>query len=61
MGKDRRAMREIKAEQGIIMRALLAALNGLQELGANGTTETAREEIIAYLNCQAHDAYDGSA
>lgn len=53
--KDQHVIKEIKTEQGIIMRALLAALSGLQELGANGTTETAREEIIAYLNDQAHD------
>ena len=52
--QDHRAMKEIKTEQGIIMRALLGALNGLQELGANGSTETAKEEIVDYLNKQAH-------
>ena len=51
---DHKNMREIKTEQGIIMRALLGALNGLQELGANGSTETAKEEIVDYLNKQAH-------
>ncbi len=51
-------MREIKSEQGIIMRALLASLGGLQELGANGSTEKAKEEIINWLNRQAHDGED---
>lgn len=51
---DHKTVREIKTEQGIIMRALLGALNGLQELGANGSTETAKEEIVDYLNKQAH-------
>ena len=37
--EDKRVVREIKSEQGIIMRALLGALSGLQELGANGSTE----------------------
>ena len=52
---DRKAMKEIKSEQGIIMRALLGALTGLQELGANGGTEEAKEEILNYLNEQAHN------
>lgn len=55
MEKDRHVMKDIKSEQGIIMRALLGALSGLQELGANGSTEVAREEIISYLNKQAHE------
>ena len=52
--RDKHVMRDIKAEQGIIMRALLGALGGLQELGANGATEKAKEEIVEYLNRQAH-------
>ena len=54
MEQDKHVMRDIKAEQGIIMRALLGALGGLQELGANGVTEKAKEEIVEYLNRQAH-------
>ena len=54
MEQDKHVMRDIKAEQGIIMRALLGALGGLQELGANGATEKAKEEIVEYLNRQAH-------
>ncbi len=56
--EDKRVVREIKSEQGIIMRALLASLGGLQELGANGSTEKAKEEIINWLNRQAHDGED---
>ena len=55
---DEHMIKEIKAEQGIIMRALLGALGGLQELGANGSTEKAREEIVDWLNEQAHDGGD---
>ncbi len=41
-------------EREIIMRALLGALGGLQELGANGPTKKAEKEINDYLNEQAH-------
>ena len=44
MEQDKHVMRDIKAEQGIIMRALLGALGGLQELGANGATEWRRRQ-----------------
>lgn len=42
-------------EREIIMRALLGALGGLQELGANGPTQAAEAEIRDYLNRKAHD------
>lgn len=41
-------------EREIIMEALLGALGGLQELGANGPTKEAEGKIRAYLNKQAH-------
>lgn len=41
-------------EMEIIMRALLGALGGLQELGANEVTKEARKEINEYLSRVAH-------
>ena len=42
-------------ERGIIMEALLGALGGLQELGANGPTKEAKDKIQNYLNRKAHE------
>ena len=41
-------------ELGIIMEALMGALGGLQELGANGPTKEAKAKIQDYLNKKAH-------
>ncbi len=41
-------------ELEIIMEALLGALGGLQELGANGQTLVAKDRIQNYLNKRAH-------
>ena len=41
-------------ELEIIMEALLGALGGLQELGANGPTKEAKSKIQDYLNRKAH-------
>ena len=41
-------------ERGIIMEALMGALGGLQELGANGPTQEAKDKIQNYLNRKAH-------
>ena len=41
-------------EREIIMEALLGALGGLQELGANGPTREAVKKINGYLNRKAH-------
>ena len=41
-------------ELGIIIEALLGALGGLQELGANGPTKDAEGKIHEYLNRKAH-------
>lgn len=52
--KSRRLEAESLEEREIIMRALLGALEGLQELGANGPTKAAQKEINDYLSRQAH-------
>jgi hypothetical protein len=46
-------------EREIIMEALLGALGGLQELGANGPTREAESKIRTYLNKQAHRNEEG--
>lgn len=46
-------------EREIIMEALLGALGGLQELGANGPTREAEGKIRTYLNKQAHRNEEG--
>jgi|GEM_PF-3582030 len=53
---SRRLLDESLEEREIIMRALLGALGGLQELGANGPTKKAVAEINNYLNRKAHSA-----
>lgn len=50
----RRVLEDSLEEREIIMRALLGALGGLQELGANGPTKKAVAEINNYLNQKAH-------
>ncbi len=58
MDDENRRTRQIVSqslrEREIIMRALLAALEGLQEIGADGQTKAAQKEISDYLNEQAH-------
>lgn len=56
--RTRRVLEESLEEREIIMRALLGALGGLQELGANGPTQKATSEINDYLNRKAHSADD---
>lgn len=41
-------------ELELIMEALMGALGGLQELGANGPTKEAKTKIQDYLNRKAH-------
>lgn len=52
--KEKKNVQNMMQEQSIIMRALLGTLKGLQELGANGPTKESEEEIVQYLNRQAH-------
>lgn len=42
-------------ERAILMRSTLAILKGLQEIGANGPTKVAQEEIEQYLTRKAHE------
>lgn len=47
-------IRSIKQEQGLATIALLACLDGLQQLGANHTVPAAKEKLSTYLNEKAH-------
>lgn len=47
-------MSEEAQELELIMEALLGALGGLQELGANGPTKEAKDNLQNYLNKKAH-------
>lgn len=44
----------IKKEQRLATEALLACLDGLQQLGANHTVPAARDKLQNYLNEKAH-------
>lgn len=46
-------------EREILMQAMLGVLGGLQELGANGPTEEAKDTIQTYINKQAHKRAGG--
>lgn len=52
--RHRKILDESLEEREIIMRGLLGALGGLQQLGANGDTNKAASEINDYLNRKAH-------
>lgn len=52
--KNRSTQASISDELEIIMEALLGALGGLQELGANGPTNESKDKIQNYLNRKAH-------
>ena len=41
-------------EREILLQAMLGVLGGLQEIGANGPTKKAEEQIRLYLNRKAH-------
>lgn len=45
----------IKAEQCVMCYAILAALDGLMQLGANGNVTDAHEKLEKHLNKVAHD------
>lgn len=55
MRAQKKAIEDSLEERELLMRGLLACLKGLQELGANGVTRVAQEEIEAYINKQAHE------
>lgn len=53
--KQYKANQESTSEElELIMEALMGALGGLQELGANGPTKEAKIKIQDYLNRKAH-------
>lgn len=52
--ENRRMVEQSLKEREMLMKAMLAALEGLQELGANGPTKAATKELQEYLNLQAH-------
>ena len=58
MERWRKSMEQIAQEsleeREILMQAMLGVLGGLQELGANGPTQEAKDTIQRYINKQAH-------
>lgn len=48
------SIKEIKAEQSILTKGVLACLKGLHEKGCNGPVTHAIEEIEEHINKQAH-------
>ena len=56
LARHRRSQKRDREEMEIIMRGVLAALQGLQQQGCNGTVSTTVDEINTYLNKLAHEA-----
>ena len=52
--KQDEEIKQIKEENTLMCFALLACLDGLQQLGANHTVPIAKEKLEKYLNQQAH-------
>ena len=48
-------IKAIKKENTLIVYALSACLDGLEQLGANHTVPVAKEKLNKYINQQAHD------
>lgn len=53
-GKTVKDVSQVKAEQALIVYALSACLDGLQQLGANHAVTEAKEKLDKYINEQAH-------
>ena len=47
--------REMKEEQCVMSYAMLACLDGLKQLGANGNVTDAHNKLEKHLNKKAHD------
>lgn len=47
-------IKALKAEQQVMCYALLACLDGLKQLGANGNVTKAHDELEKHLNTKAH-------
>lgn len=48
-------IKSIKKEQCLIIYCMLATLDGLGQLGANGAVTEAKEKLNKHINKQAHD------
>lgn len=48
-------IKKLKEEQGIICYALLACLDGLKQLGANGNVTDAHNKLEKHINNSAHE------
>lgn len=53
--KQDKEIKSIKEEQGIICYGLLACLDGLKQLGANGNVTDAYNKVEKHINKQAHE------
>lgn len=52
--KQEDSIKEIKTEQTVLTKGVLACLKGLHEQGCNGPVTHAIEEIEEHINQQAH-------
>ena len=48
-------LKEVQEEQTVICYVLLAALDGLKQLGANGEVTKAHDYLSKHINKKAHD------
>lgn len=55
LARHRKDQARDREEMEIIMRGVLAALQGLQQQGCNGTVSDTVDEINTYLNKKAHE------
>ena len=53
--KQDKAIKQIKKEQTLIVYAMSACLDGLQQLGANSSVTAAKDKLDKHINKQAHD------
>ena len=53
-----RDIKTIKREQTMLVYAMQACLDGLQQLGANHVVPEAKDKLSKYINQQAHDQLD---
>ena len=51
-------IKAIKRENTLMVYAMQACLDGLQQLGANHTVPAAKEKLDKYINQMAHDQLD---
>lgn len=56
--KQDKDIKAIKREQTMLVYAMQACLDGLQQLGANHVVPEAKDKLSKYINQQAHDQLD---